>query len=68
VSQYKKLDLKDIPPKQKLMMFKNTVVDVADLQSVKRIEDQGIARGKPSLGEEAYLELLLSACSDYNYD
>jgi hypothetical protein len=66
VSQYKKLEIKDIPPKQKLMMLKNTVADVTDPQSVKRIEDQSMARGNPPLGWEEYLELLLSACSDYD--
>jgi hypothetical protein len=34
------------------------VADVTDLQSVKRIEDQNIARGKAPLGWEEYLELL----------
>jgi hypothetical protein len=31
-------------------MLKNTVADVADLQSVKRNEDQIIAQVKPLLG------------------
>jgi hypothetical protein len=44
-------------------MLKNTVADVTDLQ---RIEDQNISRGKAPLGWEGYLELLLSACSDYD--
>jgi hypothetical protein len=66
VSYYKKLELEDIPPKQKFRMLKNTVADVTDLQSVKRIEDQNIARGKAPLGWEEYLERLLSACSDYD--
>jgi hypothetical protein len=65
VSYYEKLELEDIPPKQKLRMLKNSVADVTDLQSVKRIEDQN-ARGKAPLGWEEYLELLLSACSDYD--
>jgi hypothetical protein len=47
-------------------MLKNTVADVTDLQSVKLIEDQNIAHGKAPLGWENYLELLLSACSDYD--
>jgi hypothetical protein len=47
VSQYKKYDLEDIPPKQKLRMLNNTVADVTNLQSVKRIEDQSITR-KPT--------------------
>jgi hypothetical protein len=47
-------------------MLKNTVADVTDLQSVKRIEYQKIARVKAALGREEYLELLLSACSDYD--
>jgi hypothetical protein len=66
VSYYKKLELEDIPPKQTLWMLKNTVADVTNLQSVKRIEDQYIAHGKASLGWEDYLELLLSACSEYD--
>jgi hypothetical protein len=66
VSYYKQLELEDIPPKQKLRMLKNTVADVTDLESVKRIEDQNIAREKAPLGWEEYLELWLSACSDYN--
>jgi hypothetical protein len=66
VSYYKKLVLEDIPPKQKLRIVKNTVEDVTDLQSVKRIEDQTIARGKAPHGWEDSLELLLSACSDYD--
>jgi hypothetical protein len=66
VSYYEKLELEDIPPKQKLRMLKNTVADVTDLQSVKHIEDQNIARGKAPLGWEEFLELLLSACSDYD--
>jgi hypothetical protein len=45
-------------------MLKNTVADVTNLQSVKRINDQNIARGKAPLGWEEYLELLLSECSD----
>jgi hypothetical protein len=66
VSYYKKLELKDIPPKQKLRKLKNTVADVANLQSVKRIEDQNISCSTARLGWEEYLELLLSACSDYD--
>ena len=66
VSHYEKLELEDIPPKQKLRMLKNTVADITELQSVKQIEDQSIARGKPPLGWEEYLELLLSACSQYD--
>jgi hypothetical protein len=66
VSYYEKVELEDIPPKQKLRMLKNTAADVTDLQSVERIEDQNIARGKSPLGWEEYLELLLSACSDYD--
>jgi hypothetical protein len=50
VSYYEKVELEDIPPKQKLRMLKNTVADVIDLQSVKRIDDQNIARGKAPLG------------------
>jgi hypothetical protein len=66
VSYYKKLELKDIPPKQKLRMLKNTVTDVTNLQSAKRIEDQNITRRKVPLGWEENLELLLAACSDYD--
>jgi hypothetical protein len=47
-------------------MLKNTVADVTDLQSVKHIEDQNIARGKAPLGWEQYLELVLSAFSDFD--
>jgi hypothetical protein len=66
VSYYEKLELNDIPPKQKLRMLKNPVADVTDLQCVKRIEDQNISRGKAPLGWEEYSELLWSACSDYD--
>jgi hypothetical protein len=66
VSYYDKLEIEDIPPKQKLRMLKNTGADVTNLQSVKRIEDQNIAHGKPPLGWEEYWQLLLSACSDYD--
>jgi hypothetical protein len=65
VSQNERLELKDIPPKQKLRMLKNTVADITELQSVKKIEDYCVARGETPLGWEEYLELLLSACSQY---
>jgi hypothetical protein len=52
VSYYEKLELEYIPSKQKLSMLKNTLADVTDLQRVKRIEDQNIARGKAPLGWE----------------
>jgi hypothetical protein len=47
-------------------MLKNTVANATDLQSVKHIEDQNMARGKAPLAWEECLELLLSACSDYD--
>jgi hypothetical protein len=63
VSKYEKLELAEIPPKQKRIMLKNTVAAVNELQSVKQIEDQSIARGEPPIGWEEYLEFLLSSCS-----
>jgi hypothetical protein len=66
VKHYEKLELEDIPPKQKLRMLQNTVCDVADLANVKQLSDQIVARGEPPLNFEGYLELLLSACSTYD--
>jgi hypothetical protein len=66
VTQYEKLELEDIPPKQKLRMLQNTVTDIADLANVKQLSDQMVARGDPPLTFEGYIELLLSACSTYD--
>ena len=66
VMHYEKLELEDVPPKQKLRMLQNTVGDVADLANVKQLSDQVVARGGAVLGYEAYMELLLSACSTYD--
>ena len=66
VSQYEKLELEAIPPRQKLRMLQNTVGDVSELASVKQMNDQDVARGKPQLDFESYVELLLSACSTYD--
>ena len=66
VAQYEKLELEDVPPKQKLRMLQNTVGDVADLANVKQLSDQVVARGGSSLDFEGYIELLLSACSTYD--
>jgi hypothetical protein len=67
VAHYEKLEMEAFPPKQKLHMLQNTVGDVTDLANVKKLGDQIIARGGPSLDFEGYLELLLSACSTYNH-
>jgi hypothetical protein len=66
VMKYEKLELEAIPPKQKLRMLKNTVSEVPELQNVKQIEDQIIARGGTGLGWDEYVELLLSACSQFD--
>ena len=66
VTQYEKLELEAIPPKQKLRMLQNTVGDVNDLANVKQLNDQVVARGEVPLGFEGYVELLLSACSTYD--
>jgi len=66
VMHYEKLELEDIPPKQKLRMLQNTVNDVGDLANVKQLSDQMVARGEPPLNFEGYMELLLSACSTYD--
>jgi hypothetical protein len=42
------------------------VSDVNELAYVKHIGDQDVARGKPPLDFESYLQLLLSACSAYD--
>jgi hypothetical protein len=66
VKHCEKLELEDIPPKQKLRMLQNTVHDVADLANVEQLSDQIVARGEPPLNFEGYLEVLLSACSTYD--
>jgi hypothetical protein len=66
IIQYEKLELEDFPPKQKLQMLQNAVSDVNELACVKQIGDQDVARGKPPLDFESYLQLLLSACSAYD--
>jgi hypothetical protein len=66
IIQYEKLELEDFPPKQKLRMLQNAVTDVNELAYVKQIGDQDVARGKPPLDFESYLQLLLSACSAYD--
>ena len=66
VTQYEKLELEAVPPKQKLRMLQNAVGDVTDLANVKQLSDQVVARGEAPLGLEGYLELLLSACSTYD--
>ena len=66
VAKYERLEVEDIPPKQKLRMLQNAVGDVTELAYVKRIGDQDLARGLPALGYEGYMELLLSACSTYD--
>jgi hypothetical protein len=40
VTQYEKLELEDIAPKQKLRMLQNTVTDIAYLDDVKQLSDQ----------------------------
>jgi hypothetical protein len=64
--KYEKLELEEFPPKHKLHMLQNAVSKVSELLYVKAIGDQDIAHGCPPLGYEAYMELLLSACSTYN--
>ena len=66
VAQYEKLELENVPPKQKLHMHQNTVGDVSDLANVKQLSDQVVARGGSLLEFEGYMELLLSACSTYD--
>jgi hypothetical protein len=61
-----KLELEAFPPKQKLCMLQNGVGDVSELEYVKQISDQDIARGNPPLTYDGYMELLLSACSTYD--
>mgnify|MGYP006328857003 FL=1 len=64
--KYEKLELEEFPPKQKLRMLQNAVSEVSELSYVKAIGDQDIAQGRPPLGYETYMELLLSACSTYD--
>ena len=64
--RYEKLELDRFPPKQKLRMLQNAVGDVTELGYVKQIADLDIARGKPPLSYDSYMELLLSACSTYD--
>ena len=66
VMQYEKLEVENVPPKQKLRMLQNTIGDVSELANVKQQSDQVVARGEPPLPYEGYLELLLSACSTYD--
>jgi hypothetical protein len=66
VTQCEKLELEDIPPKQKLRMLQNTLTAISDLADVKQLIDQMVARGDPPLTFEGYIELLLSACSIYD--
>ena len=66
ITQYEKLELETIPPRQKLRMLQNTVGDVSELSSVKQLSDQEVARGLPPLNFDSYIELLLSACSTYD--
>jgi hypothetical protein len=47
--QYEKLQLEDLPPKQKLRMLQNAVAYITVLAYVKQIGDQDVARGKPPL-------------------
>ena len=66
VVHYEKLELEEVPPKQKLRMLQNTVSDIPDLANVKQLSDQIVARGDSPLDYAGYLELLLSACSTYD--
>ncbi len=66
IAHYEKLELEDVPPKQKLRMLQNTVGDVPDLANVNELSDQVVVRGGSPLDFEGYLELLLSACSIYD--
>jgi hypothetical protein len=40
VTQYQKLELEDIPLKQKLRMLQNTVTDIVETANVKQLSDQ----------------------------
>jgi hypothetical protein len=66
VRHYKKLELKNVPPKKKLGMLHNTVSDVDHLSNVKSLSDQIVARGGTHLGFKEYLEFLLSVLSTYD--
>ena len=66
VMRYEKLELEEFPPRQKLRMLQNAVGEVTELAYVKRIGDLDIARGNTPLSFESYMELLLSACSEYD--
>jgi hypothetical protein len=50
--QYEKLELENVPPKQKLQMLQNIVGAIADLANVKQLSDQMVARGGANLGFE----------------
>jgi Reverse transcriptase (RNA-dependent DNA polymerase) len=66
IMKYEKLELEPFGDKQKLRMLQNAVGDVSELSYVKQLGDQDIARGRPPLTYNSYLELLLSACSTYD--
>jgi hypothetical protein len=66
VMKFEKLELEDFPPKQRLRMLQNAIVDVTELAYVKQTSDQDVARGNQPLAYEDYMELLLSACSAYD--
>jgi len=64
--RYEKLKLEEFPPRQKLRLLQNAVGEVTALAYVKRIGDLDVACGNTPLSFESYLELLLSACSEYD--
>jgi hypothetical protein len=64
-TKYAKLDLEVFPRKQRLRLLQNAIGDVTDLSYIKKISDQELASGYSTLEYDAYMELLLSACSTY---
>jgi hypothetical protein len=66
VMQYERLNLEAFPPEQKLRMHQNTVDDDAVLASVKQLSDLVVALGDAPFDFDAYIDLLLSACSTYD--
>ena len=62
--KYKRLELEEFLPKQKLRLLQNSVGEVAAY--VKQIGDNDVDRGNRPLVYETYMELLLSACATYD--
>jgi hypothetical protein len=65
--KYKKLEVEDIPQKQKLFLYvAGRRSRGLELSYVKQIGNWVIAQGNPPLVNETYVELLLLAC--YTFD